>query len=150
MSLFDSISRYFMYLLSVFVQPQTTKALFQAAVILGSAFVIGAKDQGAFLYKEEIAAYEAKFKYEEEAKVKELDSVDCYKQKEHVADCKLAKHKMASIQGATKAFLAVMQLIYVFWVFTGAGSVASFLLRPLFPGSEPNNSAPPADGVSAG
>ena len=52
----DSISNYVLYLIEIFVQPNTTKALFQAAVVLGSAFIIGAKDQGAFLYKEELTA----------------------------------------------------------------------------------------------
>ncbi len=144
----DSISNYVLYLIEIFVQPNTTKALFQAAVVLGSAFIIGAKDQGAFLYKEEMAAYEVKLKYEEKAKVEDLSKVDCLKQKEYIADCKLAQHKINSIQGITKVFMAVMHLIYMFFVFSSAGSIASFFLRPLFSNSEAGNSTQSRSEVS--
>ena len=39
---------YLASLIRIFASPGTTKALFQAAVVLGSAFVIGAKEQGPF------------------------------------------------------------------------------------------------------
>jgi len=149
MKVLDAISDYVLHLIEIFVQPKTTKALFQAAVVLGSAFIIGAKDQGAFLYKEEMVAYEAKFQYEEKANVEDLSKIDCSAQKEYVADCKLAQHKMKSIQSVTNAFVAVMHLIYVFFVFTSAGSIASFLLKPLFLRSALNNSMQPTADASA-
>lgn len=46
-----------LYLIAIFVQPKTTTALFQAAFVLGSACIIGAKVQGAFLYRAEMVAY---------------------------------------------------------------------------------------------
>lgn len=139
---------YFNQIILMFVQPRTTKALFQASVVLASAFIIGAKDQGAFLYKEELAAYEARYSYEEKEKVDDLTKIDCSERESNIAECKIAKHRFNTMQSGLNFFLELMGLIYGIFVLTSGGCVASFLLQPVFK-KQLNKSMQPTANASA-
>lgn len=130
------VEEYLDRLLKIFVDQRTTKALFQAAVVLAGAFLLGAKDQGSFIYEKEASAYELKFKVEEKVG-NPLEAVDCSTIKQGAADCRLAKYKMKTIGTYTTAFMAIMDLIRIFLIICGAGALASFVLRPAFSNATP-------------
>lgn len=62
---------------------------------------------------------------------KNLSDIDCQKLEKGYADCQVPKHQIKTVEGYTKAFLAVLNLIRGFAIFCGGGCVASFFLRPL-------------------
>ena len=133
---------YITYHLELLATEKATKALFQAFVVLAGCFLIGAKDQGAFLYKEESTAYELKFKVEAANNNIELNKIDCLKLQSGVSDCNFAKYKIRTIESYTKAFIAVMDVIRWFLIISGGLCLASFLTRPMAPSeSEDSNIA---------
>ncbi|SRR5690554_529008 len=138
------VEMYLDRLLKIFVDQRTTKALFQATVVLAGAFLLGVKDQGPFLFEKEASAYELKFKIEEKVG-KPLSEIDCSSIKQGAADCRLAKYKMETIGSYTSAFMAFMDLIRIFLIICGAGALASFILRPAFVEAEPEIEAEAAE-----
>lgn len=136
------VEMYFERLFKIFVDERTTKALFQATVVLAGAFLLGVKDQGPFLFEKEASAYELKFKIEEKTG-KSLEEIDCSGLNQGVADCRLAKYKMKTVGSYTSAFLAIMDLIRVFLIICGAGALASFVLRPASVEAKPEVEAEP-------
>lgn len=126
------IEQYFDRLFEVFVDKRTTKALFQATVVLAGAFLLGIKDQGPFLYEKEASAYELKFQLEEKVGAP-LEDINCSELDQGIADCKLAKYKMEIVGSYTSLFMEVMELIKIFLIICGAGALASFVMRPAFP-----------------
>lgn len=125
----EKFEKYFDRLFKIFVDKRTTKALFQATVVLAGAFLLGVKDQGPFLFEKEASAYELKFQLEERVGAA-LEDINCLELEQDVADCRLAKYKMKTVGSYTSAFMAIMDLIRIFLIICGAGALASFVLRP--------------------
>ena len=131
----ESIDRYLKRLIVIFVDRRTTKAFFQATVVLASAFLVGVREQAPFLFEQELSAYELKFDIEEKAGAP-LGKIDCSALEQGVAECRLAQYKVENIESYTFAFMAVMDLIRFILILCGAGAIASFLLRPAFEEAE--------------
>ncbi|HQQ62676.1 MAG TPA: hypothetical protein PLF22_03795 [Pseudomonadales bacterium] len=129
-SIFESIDKYINYYISIFVEEKTTKALFQATVILAGCFLIGAKDQAAFLYQQDISAYESKYLIEEKNGKKNLSEIVCQDLTSGYAECNIAKHKVEVIESYEKAFSAVMHLIKILITTCSMGCILSFGLQP--------------------
>jgi len=120
-------------LIKNFVQEKTTKALFQASVILAGCFLIGTKDQGTFVYKEEMSAYELKFKIEAENEHTPITNIDCKNITKNSGICLLAQHKLKMLESYTDTSIAILKVIYTLLFICSAGFLFSFLLRPLMP-----------------
>ncbi|MEH6642802.1 hypothetical protein [Vreelandella glaciei] len=125
----EKIEQYFDRLFKIFVDRRTTKAFFQASVVLAAAFLIGIKDQGPFLFEKEASAYELKFKIEEREGAS-LEDINCSELENDVADCRLAKYQMETVGSYISAFMSIMNLIRIFLIVCGAGALASFVMRP--------------------
>ncbi len=127
----NKINEYLKFQMGIFVKEKTTKALFQASVILAGAILIGAKDVGSFLYKEEISAYEKIYKVEEKNSGISIHKLICSSLKSGIAECKLAQHQFDVLKTYNFAFAGILKAIYTLFIICFAGFIISFLIRPL-------------------
>lgn len=125
----------FTNIINEFTKPATTNALFKAFVFVIGCFLVGVKDQGPFLFKEEAEVYKLKYEVEAENNNTPLEKIICNKAKEP-SQCKFAKYKYENMNSYNSLFIAIMDLIHTIVIILGGLCIASFVLRFICPSPE--------------
>lgn len=126
MTYIDQFEKFILALISQFFEFSASKLLAAAVVSLSICYLLVHDSQAGLLLSADIAAYEAKFKYEEKAEVDNLNNVSCGTAP-YPADCKIAKYKMSLLNEHVSAFQSLVSLNELLVILTALLCALSFL-----------------------